>query len=311
MQNSLSATSGFASALAALSIAPAIRVGDLTMFPLVSASPGDAWHDTLADAVAAGRARVTETSVAGSVPELCVINDGARPVLIVDGEELIGAKQNRIVNLTVLVPAATSLTIPVTCVEARRWKSRGWEMAAAGRAFHAAGRRDKLAQVNASMRTSGARHSDQGAVWREVAEKSARLDSPSDTGAASAMFERHAEALQRMVDGLRPIEGQVGAVFAVRGHISGLDAFDDTATWARLLPTIVRSYGLDALDAGTRQATRAGADPLRLLNELRGAPRQLFPGVGAGTDVRFESAGVVGGALMAGERLVHLLAFPR
>jgi hypothetical protein len=32
-----------------------------------------------------------------------VLNKGNRPVLMLDGEELIGAKQNRIVNLSILV----------------------------------------------------------------------------------------------------------------------------------------------------------------------------------------------------------------
>jgi len=37
------------------------------------------------------------------VPELLVINQGERAVLLVDGEELVGAKQNRVLNTSVLV----------------------------------------------------------------------------------------------------------------------------------------------------------------------------------------------------------------
>jgi hypothetical protein len=33
----------------------------------------------------------------------------------VDGEELIGAKQNRIVNATFLIAGQTEITIPVSC----------------------------------------------------------------------------------------------------------------------------------------------------------------------------------------------------
>jgi hypothetical protein len=39
------------------------------------------------------------------VPQLLFINDAMRPVLLLDGEELVGAKQNRVLNLTVLAPA--------------------------------------------------------------------------------------------------------------------------------------------------------------------------------------------------------------
>ena len=78
----------------------------------------------LDEALASGLVEITEVSEQGSVPELKFINRGPKPVLIVDGEELLGAKQNRIVNLTILVAANSELTIPVSCVEAGRWRSR-------------------------------------------------------------------------------------------------------------------------------------------------------------------------------------------
>src|SRR5688572_27645210 len=65
--------------------------------------------------------RIEEVSVEGSVPELQVVNPLAEQVLLYDGEELIGAKQNRILNLSVLVGGKTELPIPVSCVEQGRW----------------------------------------------------------------------------------------------------------------------------------------------------------------------------------------------
>jgi len=55
----------------------------------------------LDEALAAGLASVTEVSVDGSVPELRLQNLAPSPVLILNGEELLGAKQNRVVNLTI------------------------------------------------------------------------------------------------------------------------------------------------------------------------------------------------------------------
>jgi len=42
---------------------------------------------------------------------------GDLPLLLLDGEQLVGAKQNWIMNMTVLVAAHTAVTIPVSCVE--------------------------------------------------------------------------------------------------------------------------------------------------------------------------------------------------
>ena len=61
---------------------------------------------------------------AGSVPELLAHNPLDASVLLYDGEELIGAKQNRILNVTVLVAAASETRIPVSCVEEGRWRAR-------------------------------------------------------------------------------------------------------------------------------------------------------------------------------------------
>ena len=52
-------------------------------------------------------------SEAGSVPYLQAVNKGPWPVLIFDGEELVGAKQNRITNATILVGVGKTV-LPVS-----------------------------------------------------------------------------------------------------------------------------------------------------------------------------------------------------
>ena len=68
-----------------------------------------------------------EVSDDGSVPELNVSNKGNRPILIPEGEILVGAKQNRVVNVTVLVAAHSEFTVPVSCVEQGRWRYQSRE----------------------------------------------------------------------------------------------------------------------------------------------------------------------------------------
>jgi len=103
----------------------------------------------------------------------------------------VGAKQNRILNLTVLAPANKTIVIPVSCVEAGRWRAESAEFASAGRAHYSAGRARKAAHVTESLRSTGSRRSDQGAVWADISEKAVRMDAVSDTGAAAALYETH------------------------------------------------------------------------------------------------------------------------
>src|SRR6266516_1422442 len=78
---------------------------------------------TLEDALPLGF-RVEEVDSAGSVPELAVHNPLEANVLLYDAEELLGAKQNRILNVTVLVAAQSKTVIPVSCVEEGRRRAR-------------------------------------------------------------------------------------------------------------------------------------------------------------------------------------------
>jgi hypothetical protein len=297
--------------LSSIVVGPALGSPDLSIFPLLRTLPVEPGYDTLHDAIRTGHAKVTEVSEAGHVPELRVVNDGGGSVLIVDGEELVGAKQNRIVNITILVPARSTLTIPVSCVEAGRWRAASKEFAPAERAYHASGRRAKVEQVSASLRMSSSRHSDQSAIWQEIDLKSARLGAESSTRAAAAMFDKLRERLDGFTNELRPLDGQVGAVFAIRGAIVGLDAFDSPNTWARVMPGLVRSYGLDALDAAIGGNGFAKPEPALFLDAIANAPLETFPAIGLGSDVRIGGDAVVGGALVVDDRVVHILAFPK
>lgn len=286
-----------------------VHVKNLSMFPVLAGADAPAGYLTLDEALAHGWAKVTEVSEGGSVPTLRVTNGGAKPVLIVDGEELVGAKQNRIVNLTILVAEQSAIDIPVSCVEAGRWGGRSRQFAAAPRAHYAAARAQKLAHVSRSMREQGERCADQGAIWNDIAEKSRRLGARSETGAMDAMFETAGATLDEFEEQLRPVERQAGALFAINGVIVGLDLFDTPATWRKLMPKLVHSYGLDAIDRLPQRRREAKPDPALFVHAVAKAKASEFPAIGVGKDLRLEGAGIAGGALAVGDGIVHLVAF--
>src|SRR6266571_2988066 len=152
---------------------------NLILFPLMRRSDPVRGMDyiLLEDGIAQGKVRVTELHAGGSVPELRLENAANLPVLVVDGEELVGAKQNRVLNLTVLAPAKQTIVIPVSCVEAGRWSMATPQFRTADHVMYSAARAERVSQVTESMRSSGARVSDQGAVWRDIAAKAVRLNS--------------------------------------------------------------------------------------------------------------------------------------
>ena len=284
---------------------------NITMFPLIHQDATESDYLTLDEALEAGTARITEISEGGTVPELQFLNEGDVPVLLLDGEELIGAKQNRVLNLSILAPANKSITIPVSCVEAGRWSYRSRNFSSSPRTMYAKARAAKSGHVSRSMKESGMRRSNQGALWNEISEKSERMSVASDTGAMSDIYERKEKAMKEFVERFQPIEGQIGAVFAINNAISGMDLFDSPDTLRKVLQKLVRSYALDAIETENPVDDRTDReDAKRFLQGLGDSQFESFPAIGLGEDLRIESKTMAGGALVVDDQTVHLWAFP-
>lgn len=282
---------------------------NLTMYPLVSHAARRPAYATLDEALAEGWLEITEISSRGSVPELKLTNRGDRGVLMMDGEELIGAKQNRVLNLTVLAPAGQTLVIPVSCVEQGRWASRSVAFSGSPQAMYAAARRGKSRAVSRNLAEAGQRLADQGAIWDAIAQKSARLKSNSPTHAMADIYAQQGQRVDDYVSALTASDGQTGAMFAIGGQLIGFDLFEHPQVLQPLLPKLARSYALDALDAeGTDPAPPAEA-ARSFLEDVAVAPLSVYDAVGAGHDVRIDGPRVTGGALVLDDRVVHLSAF--
>lgn len=297
-----------AAALAAVTVGQPKNAGRLTVFPLLGTNDTPTPYLLLDEALAEGIAQVTETSTSGSVPELKFENRSDQPILIVDGEALIGAKQNRIVNISILVPAQSITPIPVSCVERGRWSYRRPNFGSADHVLYSRSRAQKAGHVSASLRASGRARADQGAIWNDIAQKSERMAAESSSEAMDALFAKANRELESIELQLQLEINQVGAAFALDGRIVGLEVFDAAETWRRFSRKVYRSYGLDALDAGTR-VHDGPIDIDRWLQMVAAAPVAQFPSIGLGQDARFEHPRITGGALLVGQTMIHCAAF--
>lgn len=285
---------------------------NLTIFPVFKNSqpPTAAEYYLLDETMSLGLAQVTEIGEGGSVPELEFHNLSDRPILLLDGEELVGAKQNRVVNLTILVGATQSLRIPVSCVEAGRWHMQQPDFRTSDQFMYATGRARRTTQVTNSLRMTGARRSDQGAVWANIEERAERLDAHSPSGAMNALFERHANTIEQYLRAFTWQPRQAGVVFSVGNTALGLDLFDHPETLRKLFSKLIRSYVLDALDADVPPDGESWQDRgTNFIDRLRSAPTFAEPAIGQGKDIRLQAAGLTGAALWAEERFVHICAF--
>ena len=283
---------------------------NLVMFPLLADADETPDYLVLDEALRRQTARVTEISEGGSVPELAFENDNDLSVLLLDGEELVGARQNRVLNSTVLVGGKRKLNIPVSCVEHGRWRYNSSEFASADRALFAKARAKKMQRVSESLRESGSYRSDQGEVWDDIAEKSAAFHTLSPTAAMGDVFEQERPRLETFVAALTPVATQRGALFAIDGQLVGMELFDCPQTFAHYLPKLVRSYAMDAVETRAPQTLLPEAAVAQaFLREAGQSTVEAFAAVGEGEDLRLDGAALVGSALVHQGRVVHLAAF--
>ncbi len=304
--------SAIASYLAQLSVGQPQTQGPLSLYPLIHSRPTPPDYITLDQALREKSVKVTEVSEGGSVPELFFVNAGEMGVFLLDGEELVGAKQNRILNLSVLVSGGSRVKIPVSCVEQGRWHYRSREFSTSKSSYFAKGRAKKIAQVSESLKARGERDGNQGQVWQEVSRLADYLDTSSSTEAMADIFAAKEAELQPYLQAFELVLNQVGALFVIHGQILGLDCFDSPPIFAMLLPKLVRGYAMEALATPIPAVTpQPNLGIQGFLAELQKAQVDTFPALGEGSDLRLKGQTLIGSALIARQRVIHLSAFPQ
>lgn len=153
---------------------------NIAILPLIAPVDGTFQYRTLGEALATWDIAITEVSV-GSVPELMVVNRANEPVLLIDGEELADAKQNRVLNTSLLLKEVSETKIPVSCTEQSRWSYASKAFSESGNVMAYKSRSRKTCSVQPSLETCGAPMSDQGEVWDGIAELQAKACTPSRT----------------------------------------------------------------------------------------------------------------------------------
>lgn len=286
---------------------------NLTVFPLLSDYSVGLDFLLLDEALACGALAVEEVSKTGSVPELKVVNNSRQMVLILDGEELVGAKQNRIVNTTILVGAMSELVIPVSCVEQGRWSYDSPRFGSRERVLSPSIRAMKADQVRYSLRAANEYRSDQGVIWNEIAEKAARRGAESPSMAMSAIYDKEMPTIEEYVREFSLVDAQVGAIFAINGQVVGLDSLGKAEPFARVFKKLLASYALDAVDWHEPESEKKAlkSTVTQFLKDCQAGATEAHPGVGLGTDYRISSKKTTGFALTLDDQILHLCLFAR
>ncbi len=307
-----------------------IRHEALGVFPLFAEPRRSVGYLLCREALAGGTLKVTEVDARGAIPYLRVDNRADTQVLFLEGEELRGARQNRVLNTSVLVGARSRTTIPVSCVERGRWTYQSPHLDCGG--SHASSRLRHILKksVHGSVAAGLGHTSNQDEVWIEVGRQARSLGSRSPTEAMSDTYDRYRGRLAEYHERLRYVEGASGLAVAVASKVVSVDLFDKPDTCRKVWDHLLSGLVLDALELTLpRRRARAADEPFDLLEHLvyfyweaaraagvadvegalatlKNASWQPGPAVGAGQEFRAKLEGNrYASALVCDEAVLH------
>jgi len=283
---------------------------NMTVFPLLTPLDGGPEYMTLKEALEKSHLLVTEVSSGGSVPELKVANKAPIPVLLLDGEELVGAKQNRVLNTTILINEKSEVVIPVSCTEKGRWAYVSPAFRDSDTVMSPSLRKEKARTVATSLSSTGQYRSDQGTVWQRIDEMAGKADTVSRTGAMKDIYEQKKKDLDEYLQAFRYVPGQKGFLVFSGGGPVGFDFISKEKAFETLFPKMVKSYAMEAVLEDKKDETKV--DPVQaegFLKEAAECGEKAYDSVGRGRDYRYESKTMVGSALAVDDKVVHMAFF--
>jgi hypothetical protein len=256
-----------------------------------------------------------------------------KPVVIFAGDTVVGGKQNRIINVTVWLPAKSVTSIPVSCLEAGRW-NQGYRfetsrkvdyglraMMSAQLSEVAFQEQEYAAAAPAHAARGRSYAADQGGVWDEIAAKETRFGARSPSSALHDLYARESVDIEAFARAFPCPAGATGIAVGIGGRLVAVELFDAASTLAEQWPRLVE--GAASAYADHRRAVEAGVAPKprtrhpddgalgRMLARAASATETAVvgPSVGEGSDVRLAGTRVRGGALVVGDDVVHVELF--
>jgi|GEM_PF-506578 len=287
----------------------AIQMGSAQIFALywdIACAP---LYITLDEAFARNTLEVTEIHDQGQVSEIKLVNKGMDRIFLMAGEELLGAKQNRVLNTSLMVEANTSIHVPVSCVEKNRWQYRKRTFTSEKSSAHSRLRAGMSRDVTSSYQKKKRPFANQGKVWHEVDRKMRKMESDSHSAALHQVYQDYQPYIEKQVRSIRLSEDCCGIAVAINGKIIGMDLFDKPETFANLRQKILNSYMIDALEGFEKSARVKRTAINKWLKAVSHEKFESYASPGLGRDIRVVSGSTTGAALEINNCPIHVGLF--
>jgi hypothetical protein len=224
-----------------LSVGNPLVYGNLAVYPIYLPGGGEKLGDilTLDEALDTGKFKITELEEGASVNLLEVHNKTNKYVVLLAGQIIHGAKQDRIISYDTVIPPKTTYYVDVFCVEAGRWNEVSDSFSYKGEI------------APSKIRYSSQEEQNQGAIWDSVSTINQENKVYSDSEALSASY--NSKNYQELMDKYRAAFGNiakdsdvVGVLAVSEGSVQAGDIFANHDLFAKVWDRLLTSYSMDA-----------------------------------------------------------------
>ena len=265
---------------------------------------------TLAEAMKSGHIDVFEKDHSGTVPELRVVNKSGKKVLIVDAEELAGAKQNRILNTSILLKKHSETIIPVSCTESGRWNYTSNKFHDSENIAIPNMRSKKAASVSNSLNFANTYLSNQTEVWDGVEELIQKSKMNSPTRSMKDVYDRKKSEVNDYMEAFRIKDKQKGFIVLIDGNVVGLEYISYHKAFRKLYSKILKSYAIQAHLQYAKTVKKVNKKSgTEFIARINASDTAKFKSPGHGYDHRITGKDLTGNILIYRKEVIHFAAF--
>ncbi|WP_292427407.1 ARPP-1 family domain-containing protein [Methanoregula sp.] len=295
--------------LAGISLGTAVSKGSMTVFPVFGRSATqESEYLLIQEALDNGVLQITELSEGGRVPELLAVNTGKQSVLLIDGDQVVGGLQDRVVNCSILLAPESRTKLPVSCTERARWRSTSHEFRSADFIMSSDSRRKKMHSVSDSLRRSGSFAGNQAEIWNAVSDLNMKSGAQSPTDAMKDGFAAKKLDIDDLIAAFPIRQHQQGILVFHNARVAGLEILSREDVFLKLYDKLMRSFAIDGsfLEPRVIRKSVLSTTAKAFIAGVTKCTAETFPSIGLGNACRFSGKGMIGAGLVHGNEVIHL-----
>ncbi|MDO5850062.1 MAG: tubulin-like protein [Methanobacteriaceae archaeon] len=285
---------------------PIQNYNNISIIPLKSNSSTKADIMSLKKGLELGLVEVKECEPS-TVNTIMVTNNAVTPLILVDGDEITGAKQNRIVNTTILIPPKTTMPVSVSCTEHGRWhfKDNSESKAIFSHSEYFANSNTRRAKAQNSYNDMDC----QAVVWDSISQVESRMEFKSATAALNDSYENVMKDQEECIEHFKVLDGQTGLIAIIDGEVRGVELFANHRMYKDYHDKIIKSYIIDSLNTENIENNLSNEEIIKIVEDISNSKVKKDTTKGLGESFKFSNDYGNGSALVYDGEIIHMPYF--